>query len=714
MQLFVVLVSLTIKLKTMKHTIVLLTFFSFGFVNAQTFIPDPVFGNWLSIHYSAATTDVGGDYYIDELHPSIVNETNLQCINEGISDITGVEAFVNLTTLSCYNNQLTFLPPLPATLQNLFCSYNQLTSLPSLPSGLLQIDCAGNQISSLPALPTGLQYLGCPLNQLTVLPNLPASLTNLNCFGNQLTTLPDLPEDLMILHANDNQITCFPLLPDTLFTIYIHNNPFVCLPNYTGGMDVTTLSYPLCTDDVTTNPYDCQTAFGITGTIYKDVNDDCINSGNNVGYKSLILTDDASGIQTYKTSFSNGVYLFSVPIGDYTVKVNEADLPLGVEVTCPPNDEHQITLSGSNLLSYGNDFGLQCTGFDLGVQAVYVQSGWVFPGEVHNLNIVAGDLSAYFGMNCAVGVGGDISVTIDGLASSVSFGGTPISVSGNTAVYTVTDFEGFLSNIPVQILTDTTAQSGDIFCVTVTITPSILGDLNPNNNTYTFCYNVVNSYDPNIKQTTPQQVAPQYEDEFTYTIYFQNTGNAPAFNIRIEDELDELLDITTFKVVATSHNYTTKIDETSRLLTVKFPNIMLPDSTSNPEGSIGFVQYRIKPVSGLGEGTVIENTAAIFFDFNEPIITNTTQNLFSTLGIEEKALENIIMYPNPASSEVVIYSENKLEKIEIITANGFVCKEEIPASAFQAKMNIEHLSQGIYFVTIYSELGNKTLKLIKK
>jgi uncharacterized repeat protein (TIGR01451 family) len=65
--------------------------------------------------------------------------------------------------------------------------------------------------------------------------------------------------------------------------------------------------------------------------------------------------------------------------------------------------------------------------------------------------------------------------------------------------------------------------------------------------------NVVNSYDPNMKEVYPVNVLPGYDDWFTYTIHFQNTGNAPAFNIRLRDTLDANLDINSFEVRGYSH-----------------------------------------------------------------------------------------------------------------------------------------------------------------
>ncbi|MBK9506828.1 MAG: T9SS type A sorting domain-containing protein [Bacteroidetes bacterium] len=57
-----------------------------------------------------------------------------------------------------------------------------------------------------------------------------------------------------------------------------------------------------------------------------------------------------------------------------------------------------------------------------------------------------------------------------------------------------------------------------------------------------------------------------------------------------------------------------------------FPDIYLADSTTDEPASHGFVVYTIKPKPGLDYNTLITNNAGIYFDFNEPVITNTVSN----------------------------------------------------------------------------------------
>jgi uncharacterized repeat protein (TIGR02543 family)/uncharacterized repeat protein (TIGR01451 family) len=136
-----------------------------------------------------------------------------------ISSLAGLENFndTGLQKLYCYDNLLTNLPSLPASLTWLDCAGNKLDGLPdSLPGSLAHLDCQNNQLAVLPALPTNLIKLYCNGNQLTELPALPLSLAEIWCQVNHLTALPDLPGSLTTLYCYENQLTELPALPLSL------------------------------------------------------------------------------------------------------------------------------------------------------------------------------------------------------------------------------------------------------------------------------------------------------------------------------------------------------------------------------------------------------------------------------------------------------------------------------------------------------------------
>ncbi|MBK6836829.1 MAG: hypothetical protein IPG89_22240 [Bacteroidetes bacterium] len=98
----------------------------------------------------------------------------------------------------------------------------------------------------------------------------------------------------------------------------------------------------------------------------------------------------------------------------------------------------------------------------------------------------------------------------------------------------------------------------------------------------------------------------------------------------MKDTLSPNVDINTFEMLAQVTIYNIDILP-GNVLRWKFNNIMLPDSNSNEPASHGYIQYRIKRTNNNTPGTQIKNTAYIYFDFNEPVITNTTINTIETI-----------------------------------------------------------------------------------
>lgn len=282
---------------------------------------------------------------------------------------------------------------------------------------------------------------------------------------------------------------------------------------------------------------------------------------------------------------------------------------------------------------------------------------------------------------------------------------------------------------------------------------------NGNQTTTTFILDptVLCAYDPNDKLVSPTH--PQnytlFDKDLIYTIRFQNTGNAPAFDVIIQDTLSPHLDPNTFSVLASSHpNVLTSTMEQNQFLKFQFRDIFLPDSTADFTGSQGYVTYKIRPYENLEEGTIIENTAHIYFDFNPAIVTNTTTNILAfdededgyfsledcddsndsinpgaveipNNGIDEDcdgldilnavreiAGQKVEIFPNPVSDVLIIEVENfKNFSFEISDLTGRILKKS-QLTKNQQSIDFTLFSSGIYFIKIQSN-NNKDF-LIEK
>ena len=234
------------------------------------------------------------------------------------------------------------------------------------------------------------------------------------------------------------------------------------------------------------------------------------------------------------------------------------------------------------------------------------------------------------------------------------------------------------------------------------------------------CQEIVSSFDPNDKQVIPNGIDPEYHyilpnSTMEYKVRFQNTGTDTAFLVVIRDTISEHLDLTSFLPGTSSHPYRYEILNDG-YLKFTFENILLPDSTTNEPASNGFVKYTIRQKPDLPVETVIENRAAIYFDFNSPVLTNTTWNTIGSLGdvgwvVSTEAIPNIDfekvkVYPNPFTESVnfeivsdqidVLYNE---KRFELYNSNG-----QLINSAFFAeptyRFHKRNLPKGIYYYKI--------------
>ncbi|MBC7886807.1 MAG: hypothetical protein H7Z13_02895 [Ferruginibacter sp.] len=175
----------------------------------------------------------------------------------------------------------------------------------------------------------------------------------------------------------------------------------------------------------------------------------------------------------------------------------------------------------------------------------------------------------------------------------------------------------------VTLAAPPTLNNGDTVSLRVTANP-VVNDSSVNNNIFNIREIVRGSFDPNDKTeihagtlTTTQYAGGEY---LQYMIRFQNTGTDTAFFITVKDTLRAGLNVNSLDMVSASHPYTFSLE--GNIATWDFKKILLPDSATNQAGSNGFILFKIKPSAGLAVGDEFTNKAAIYFDYNLPVITN--------------------------------------------------------------------------------------------
>lgn len=223
------------------------------------------------------------------------------------------------------------------------------------------------------------------------------------------------------------------------------------------------------------------------------------------------------------------------------------------------------------------------------------------------------------------------------------------------------------------------------------------------------------AYDPNDKLVEPVGAG---EDHLTamgstliYTIRFQNTGTAPAEDVRLEDQLDPSLDLSSFRFLASSHAAVPHLDPTG-LLIVDLNKIFLPDSASDLAGSQGFVKFSLDHLPGLPEGTLVQNQADIFFDMNPAITTNVVENTLS-YGLvsvpEVGAAGQVIVSPNPMHEEAFVHLGVAFEQGASLLMTDAVGRTVRTWNANGDRVHLERdgLGRGTYILRAFSRTGTE-------
>ena len=322
----------------------------------------------------------------------------------------------------------------------------------------------------------------------------------------------------------------------------------------------------------------------------------------------------------------DGTYLFhSLPAGTYTV--SEVVKPNWQQTFPPAPGSYEVTVGpGEEVL--GKDFGNQMVGVvqDL---AASVAGGIARPGRQKTYAISYENAGT-------VEVGATVTLNlppeVDYLSSDPAGVYDPVSHSVTWDVGI--PLPGVAHLLTVAVTVHTGVAAGTELTASVTIEP-LAGDATPTDNTDSETEEVRAPLDPNMKAVRPEPFISA-GDILDYVVYFQNVGNDTAFDIVVRDVLDPGLDISTVEPLAASHPYAFGFDAGSELVWA-FNDIKLPDSITDEPASHGFLRFRVRVLAVSAPGTTIGNSAAIYFDFNDPVITNTAQVTVVAPGWTERS-----------------------------------------------------------------------------
>ena len=478
---------------------------------------------------------------------------------------------------------------------------------------------------------------------------------------------------------------------------------FINAGNYTANMTVTSATTSDSSVTAAQQVVVTSSCGPLAGSVYNDINGNCIfDSGEELANMIVTLFDGATMVGWTQTD-ANGVYSFNVPTSiTYDISIQTNNGYYGVYTpTCPSTG----IINSVSVPSSGNNFGVDCPqGADLTGHV----TNWGFrPGFVGSVCVNA------YNIRCTTPTG-SIQLTLDPLLTPLpDTSGIGYTVSGQVVTFPIGSPDLHWNFcFPVQVSLG--AQIGDTACIGMNII--VPGDSVPSNNTGTYCFPIRNSFDPNDKSTAPSGAGVEGyilpNTPLTYTIRFQNTGNDLAYNIYVLDSLDANLDVLSLEVLGASHPFSYSV-LTGNILRFNFDNIMLADSNTNEAASHGYVVYRINQISSIAQSAEIHNTAGIYFDFNQPIITNTTLHTIDYfLSVPKTSTAgNFSVYPNPAYDNCMIrFIDNSVKIVTITDAIGKVLFRANATSILE--INTSAYANGMYTIRVESNSVVTNSKLI--
>ena len=429
----------------------------------------------------------------------------------------------------------------------------------------------------------------------------------------------------------------------------------------------------------------------VNGSLFVDVSGNCLpGSGEpRVPYGVIEITPGPY----YVTTNFNGTFTIPLPAGDYIFN----DLHPLLDQSC----DGAITVANT-----GNQTkNVGCA--PLGVMDVQVGIGSDIPRPGFQPFVSASVV------NLTPDPSGVLTITmiVDPLLSIVSTEPTATSVVGNTITWDLPQAPNAWGTVYARALVQVPADPGLIgTSVSHSVSVSTANvDADLSNNSASVTQTIQGSYDPNDKTATTStgntSIWTIDEDEWIdYLIRFQNTGTDTAFGVVITDTLPATLDPSSIQWGHASHPHVSYL-QGAGVLRFVFPDILLPDSNVNEAASHGFISFRIRPRQPVLPGTVIQNVANIYFDYNPPVITDPSVLVAEfSVGVSEQRASELFLFPNPVKDQLTLTSDRQMVGIKLLSVDGHMVHQG-PATGTQHVLNLGQLSAGTYIVDVSLEDG---------
>ncbi len=543
-----------------------------------------------------------------------------------------------------------------------------------------------------PAYPQTLQNLTLSNINISVLTDIPSTLKTLDISSNKLEIIESIPAQLESLNVSGNvSLKCLPTLPASLNSLYVVGSKITCIPNETNKIKATA-ALPLC-------PGPCgEIPDLLSGIVFLDLNKNGRLDGSDRKIQGAFIHADD---KILTTNFNGEYRFYANP--DEASKISVTYKHPHLDKILPA--ERIYSNSGNNDKIDTMHFAIQLR--DVKDVEVIITPFVARNGFTPTARITVTNRGTLPVNNFNLSLHAPLHWTF--VSSSPVAQNTTDSILWSNISLAVNTSRTFQVNLTVPA-TDTI---GTPFALTAKV-HNVTEDETPQNNTSLYSSAIRGSFDPNDKLVYPETLPPGYAEgtELIYTVRFQNTGNDTAFTVVVKDTIQANLDPLSFRFISGTHPLVWSLNEQG-VITLTFENILLPDSNVNEPASNGQVTFAIQPKAGLGSGVSVENKAAIYFDFNAPIITNTAVSRVGVItSVNKRNSISLAVYPNPAKDIVHLqWSEGGKTNISVADISGKVIHQSVISGNY-TEIPVQNLSKGMYLIQIQNEQGIGVLKVI--
>lgn len=423
---------------------------------------------------------------------------------------------------------------------------------------------------------------------------------------------------------------------------------------------------------------------------------------------------------TYEINNSGNIHNVVSPTGYYNIYDTNGNNSYDISYAIDPNyiASYGISTSAYNNIQVVIGGGLQTYNFPITVTQPYNDLAvHIIPVNAPRPGFTYTNKVVYTNNGNQTIAAGTLTFNHDALVSiltNTQSGTTPITNGFTYSFSNLLPFESREMTVTLQVPTIPIVTIGGLLTNTASIVP-LTGDVVPENNSATNTQIIIGAYDPNDKMEAHGErilhASFTANDYLTYTIRFENTGTANAEKVRVNDVLDEGLDLNTIRMISASHPYV--MDRVDHNVNWIFEDIQLPPSVANTNIGKGYITFQIKPMSGYAVGDIIPNTASIYFDFNPPIITNTFHTEFvQQLGVDEFENNNFVFYPNPVSDWLTISVRGNatIAGVTVYDVLGKMVFNQQASNLSTQTIDLSAVSKGMYLIEVITDTNQKVIK----